>query len=236
MDVQDQNHIKYVLKLCKRNNKFHYAVYVHLQLAVPPWIQEQFQHSSPEFQQFHLQNVESAKSIRDVYDTRGVLALVGTKVVGFLLYHLQIEDKYPDAQLLYMLVDRDYRRQAHGSNMLQFVIGCHIVTADGLKLQNVQDNERDAIENNNVSQIELHRTAKEQRRQSGRELVFWISCGIQRDESCDENLAFYVKNGFRDVATEGWWGQFGVTSDTGNLRVVCHAGFRVTVKMSSLFE
>jgi GNAT superfamily N-acetyltransferase len=232
MDVTDQSHVKAVLGLCERNNKFHYAVYVHLQLAVPPWIQEQFQHSSPGFQQFHLQNVESAKSIRDVYDTRGVLALVGTKVVGFLLYHLQIEDEYPDAHLLYMLVDRDYRRQGHGSKVLQIVIDSHITNIDGLTLQNVQDKEHTAIANKDVVQIKLYRTAKEQRRQSGRELVLWISCGIQRDESCDENLAFYTKNGFHDVAKAVWWEQVGVTSDTENLRVVYHARIRMSVKMA----
>ncbi|KAJ1465315.1 hypothetical protein T484DRAFT_1757505 [Baffinella frigidus] len=229
MDVRDQDHIKYVLKLCKRNGQYHNAVYRHLNLAIPPLVQAQFPYPSDEYQ-FQRNAVEAAKSIRGVYDTRGVLALVGTKVVGFLLYHLQIQDKHPDAQLLYMMTDRDYRRQAHGSNMLKLVIGCHMMTTDGLTLQKIQDNKRDAIANKNVAQIALHRTAKEQRRQTGRELVYWISCGIQRDESCDENLAFYVKNGFRDVAS--WH------ADTKNLRVVCTAGFRasVTVKVSSLFE
>jgi len=233
MDVHNQKHVTCVLKLCKRNKQFHNAVYRHLQLAVPPLVQVQFPSSSDEYQ-FHLGAVEAAKSIRRVYDTRGVLAMVGTKVVGFLLYHLQIEDEYPDAQLLYMLVDRDYRRQAHGSRMLQLVVGSHMMTSDGLTLQNIQDNKRDAIANKNVAQIALHHTAKEQRRQTGRELVYWLSGGIQRDESCDENLAFYVKNGFADVGTAYMWKRLGVTSDTENLRVVCHFGFRMTVKMSSL--
>jgi GNAT superfamily N-acetyltransferase len=231
MDVRNQKHVTCVLKLCKRNKQFHNAVYRHLQLAVPPLVQVQFPSSSDEYQ-FHLGAVEAAKSIRRVYDTRGVLAMVGTKVVGFLLYHLQIEDEYPDAQLLYMLVDRDYRRQAHGSRMLQLVIGSHMMTSDGLTLQNIQDNKRDAIANKNVAQIALHRTAKEQRRQTGRELVYWISCGIQRGESsCDENLAFYVKNGFRDVASWHAWKTLGVTSDTENLLVVCTAGFRATMSI-----
>ena len=233
MDVDNQKHVTCVLKLCKRNKQFYNAVYRHLQLAVPPLVQKQSPYSSDEYQ-FQLDCVEAAKSIRRVYDTRGLLAMVGTKVVGFLLYHLQIEDEYPDAQLLYMLVDRDYRRQTHGSHMLTLVLGRHMVTSDGLTLQNIQDNERDAIANKNVAQIALHRTAKKQRSRDGRELVYWFSGGIQRDESCDGNLAFYVKNGFCDVGTAELWKRLGVRSDTENLQVVCHLGFRATVKAASL--
>ena len=224
MDVRNPVHINYVLELCKRNGQFYNPVYMHLNLLVPPLVKKQFRNDQDTMYRYR-EMVRDAKAIRQVYDTRGVFTLVGSKVVGFLLYHLQIKDSTPDAQLLYVMVARKYRRQNHGSEMLKFVIEKHMT--DGVKqdLHEIESGEKKAIEEDDEELLFEFATKKEQRTHNGTELVAWISCSIERNESLEDNLAFYLRNGFTDKSNLLGW-EIVDQPDPVNFKSVIFAGNR----------
>jgi hypothetical protein len=228
LDIRNQKHIECVLRICKENGQFYNPVYMHLNLAIPPLVKKQFRDSSKEFQYSYREMVRNATAIRQVYDTRGVLAVVDNKVVGFMLYQLQIKDSTPDAQLLYTIVDRQHRRHSHGSNMLAIIINRHMTTfEDGVarNLHEIVSAEQEAAEDEDEELLFHFATQKEKRSHTGSELVAWISCSIQRNESLEDNLSFYLKNGFTDKSNMPGW-EITEQPDPANFKSVIYADNR----------
>ena len=181
MDVHNKKRISEVVKLCERNSQnFYNGVYIHLYQSLPPWVNSIKKSNTKDYAAY-VGYVHGAKIARVQFETHCILTLVGTKVVGFLLYHVQRNAAKPMLEILYFIVDKDHRRKKHGSNMLQAILRSYMIDAKKLEEGDVAENCADL------------KVGKEYGR------VSCITASMHRNASMPANFAFYTKNGFKNI-------------------------------------
>ena len=172
--VKNYKHINHVLTACEQHETFYDGIWMHLTEILPVWVNN-IKWKHPVAYKQYLGNVEDAQEMRRQFQTHGILPLAGTKVVGFLLYHVQRNTSHPTLQLLYLLIHPDHRRKQHGSNLLKACMDRHLSSAA-------------VIEDSKKEVPKVHQLASH------------ITCSIERYVSLTENVAFYNKNGFEDLS------------------------------------
>jgi GNAT superfamily N-acetyltransferase len=216
VELGNEKHTEVIMKLCKRNkfyaNDIWFFLHQSLQLEITigmkgfPPITEKIQ-----------KGLERSRMARLNWIARGLFAMNGTKVVGFILYSIHRETKQ-ELALNFHLVDHKYRQQNYGSRLLCECEHRHSfnIRYEELgviyfnQLVSVQKEETEKIKELEYNIITLqtqNMNDYESNAKSEYEISDYITTTVKRDENFDKVVKFYKKNGFADMSDNPTWNQ-----------------------------
>jgi ribosomal protein S18 acetylase RimI-like enzyme len=214
IDFEDERHITCIRKLCERNTFYVDDIYWFVHQSTP------------------LENILDMEGVPTLHETtvryikrnqeaiknwipRGLFTMKGNKVVGFILYSIHRETKQ-ELELNFLLVDKDYRKQHHGSNLLRVCEQRHCFKIKYEEIgasyyEDIKKIKKGEFEKTKelLDKITILQTQNDSDYRCNQasifELVDYITTNIKRDEHFDTAVRFYKKNGFIDLNHDPKW-------------------------------
>jgi GNAT superfamily N-acetyltransferase len=214
IDFENDEHIDCIRKLCERNKFYANDIYWFMHQSRPLDIVLDMK-GMPKFSQTTLRYIERNKQAIEHWIPRGLFAMKGNNVIGFLLYSIHRETKQ-ELELNFLLVDKDYRKQQYGSNLLRvceqrhcFKIKYEEIGASYYEeMKKIKSGEFEKT-NELLEKITILQTKNDsdykRNHSSVFELVDFITTKIKRDDTFDTVVNFYKKNGYIDLKDDPNW-------------------------------
>jgi hypothetical protein len=214
VDFEKQEHIDCIQKLCERNTFYANEVcwFMHQSIHLEEIFDMAGMHL---FDQRAIDSVNRNQHARENWIARGLLALNGNEVVGFLLYSIHRETKQ-ELAFNFLLIDKKHRKKNHGCELLSICEERHCFNIEYEELGIVYFNELFNIKKGEIQKSKEWKQKVERLQSQNKyqmkwnatseyELAEYMTTKIKRDENFDGVVGFYKKNGFIDLNDKPSW-------------------------------